>query len=77
MHSGNAELGFVALSQLRTLQITEAQYWLIPSGQHVSLEQDAVALRNSQAADAARLLLDFMRGEAAHKIIETDGYVIL
>jgi len=76
VHSGNAELGFVALSQLRTLQIPEAQYWLIPSGQYASLEQDAVALRNSQAADAAQLFLDFMHGEAARKIIEADGYAV-
>lgn len=74
VHSGNAELGFVALSQLRMLHVPDAQYWRIPGERYASLKQDAALLHSSHDVEAARLFLEFMRAEAARKIIEHDGY---
>jgi molybdate transport system substrate-binding protein len=74
VHSNNAELGFVALAQVRTLDIPQERYWIIPSEQHASLEQDGVLLRGSRAPDAARSFLAYLHSTAARAIIERDGY---
>lgn len=74
VHSGNAELGFVALAQVRALNIAQAHYWLVPAEQHTSLEQDAALLRGSHAPDAARAFLAFLKSGPAREIIERDGY---
>lgn len=74
VHSGNAELGFVALAQIRALHIAQEHYWLVPAEQHASLAQDAALLRGSRAPDAARAFLEFLKSAPAHVIIERDGY---
>jgi molybdate transport system substrate-binding protein len=74
VHSGNAELGFVALAQIRVLHVAPEHYWLVPAEQHASLEQDAVLLRGSRAPDAARAFLEFLKSGPARQIIEREGY---
>lgn len=74
VQTGNAELGFVALAQIRALHVAPEHYWLVPAEQHVSLEQDAVLLRGSHAPDAARAFLEFLKSGPAREIIERDGY---
>lgn len=74
VHIGNAELGFVALAQIRALHVAQEHYWLVPAERHVSLDQDAVLLRGSRAPDAARSFLEFLKSDPAKKIIERDGY---
>lgn len=74
VHSGNAELGFVALAQLRALGVPQDRYWPVPAEQHPPLEQAAVLLRGSRAPAAARRFLDYLQGEAARGLIERDGY---
>lgn len=74
VHSGNAELGFVALAQVRALHVAPEHYWLVPSEQHASLAQNAALLRGSYAPDAARAFLAFLKSGPAREIIERDGY---
>jgi molybdate transport system substrate-binding protein len=66
--SGNADLGFVALSQL-----TEAAgaRWLVPEHFHAPLRQDAVLLRENTAA---RAFLDYLRSPPARERIRSYGY---
>jgi molybdate transport system substrate-binding protein len=68
----NAELGFVALAQLRQpdRQI-EGSYWAVPESLHRPIEQEAVLLRD---VPAARAFLDFVREPEAREIIRSYGY---
>ena len=70
--SGNAELGFVARSQLESPQNAfEGSRWMPPASAYPPIEQQAVLLRDSPAG---RALLDFMRGDAAAAILRAYGY---
>lgn len=68
----NAELGFVALAQLRQpgKQI-EGSYWIVPESLHRPIEQEAVLLRE---VPAARMFLEFVKGAEAREIIRSYGY---
>jgi molybdate transport system substrate-binding protein len=73
--TGNAELGFVALSQvLSDGRINEGSAWLVPSELHAPLRQDAVLLEAGKDEPAARALLDYLRDERARDIIRSYGY---
>ncbi|MEI6987583.1 MAG: molybdate ABC transporter substrate-binding protein, partial [Rhodospirillaceae bacterium] len=50
--TGNAELGFVALSQLITRE--EGTYWIVPETLHAPIRQDAVLLRKRGGEPVAR-----------------------
>jgi molybdate transport system substrate-binding protein len=72
VHSGNAELGFVAYSQIK--QPTGAisgSYWLVPQSLHRPIAQEAVLLRD---VPAARAFLEFIKSAAAREVIRRYGY---
>lgn len=74
--SGAAELGFVALSQLRTLQVPDEQVWLPPSAP--LLTQQAVVLKRSAQPDAAHAFLHWVvHSPEAHHILIAAGYRIV
>ena len=73
IHSGNADLGFVAFSQIQTAQV--GTYWLVPSELHHPIRQDAVLLNKGQNNPAALSLLNFLQSEKGLKIIESFGYL--
>jgi molybdate transport system substrate-binding protein len=73
--TGNAELGFVALSQLASPgQGRSGSSWLVPANLHRPILQDAVLVRAGQDSAAARALLAFLRGERARAVIQAHGY---
>lgn len=70
--SGNAELGLVARSQLvRPGRAREGSWWTVPKTLHGPIEQQALLLRDTEAA---RALLAFVRGEEAASVIRSFGY---
>lgn len=69
--TGNAELGFVALSQ--TIGGGGSR-WRIPRDLHEPIRQDAVLLRAGAQSTAAREFLQFVRGETAASIMDSHGY---
>ena len=70
--SGNAELGFVALSQIRNPnQPISGSYWVVPQSLHSPIRQQAVLLKDKTAA---RAFLDFVTREPALAIIRDFGY---
>jgi molybdate transport system substrate-binding protein len=72
VHTGNAELGFVAWAQIKQPRAEiVGSYWLVPESLHRPIEQEAVLLRD---VPAARALLEFMKGSAAREIIRSYGY---
>ncbi len=75
--SGNAELGFVALSQVfENGKISQGSGWLVPATLHSPLRQDAVLLARARDKPAARALLDFLKGSKARILIRSFGYEI-
>ena len=70
--TGNAELGFVALSQV--IAKTGGGYWLVPETLHAPIRQDAVLLAKGAADPVARAFLDFLKGPEALAVIERYGY---
>ncbi len=72
VRAGNAELGFVAYSQLkRPGQAVSGSVWDIPAALYTPIEQQAVLLRGSPEA---RAFLAFVQGSEARSIILGFGY---
>ena len=73
--TGNAALGFVALSQvMQDGRITSGSAWVVPDSLHAPLRQDAVLLRPGKDAPAAASLLAYLRGSTARAILRAHGY---
>ena len=73
--SGNAELGFVALSQvMKDGRIGAGSAWIVPAGMHRPIRQDAVILNPGRDKAAANALLRYLRGRRAQAIIRAHGY---
>ncbi|MCW8193740.1 molybdate ABC transporter substrate-binding protein [Proteobacteria bacterium 005FR1] len=73
--TGNADLGFVALSQIMDKgKIREGSAWIVPSEFHSPIRQDAVLLKSAENSAGAKALLDYLRGDEAHSIIHAYGY---
>lgn len=73
--SGNAELGFVALSQVfDNGKITSGSAWIIPAELHASIKQAAVLLNKGTENPAAIALLAYLKSTTALEIIQKYGY---
>lgn len=70
--SGNAELAFVALSQLAGK--SGGSRWMVPQDLYRPIRQDAVLLKTGSNNPAAVGFLDFLKGPEARGIIEKYGY---
>lgn len=75
--TGNAALGFVALSQIYADgRIAEGSGWIVPDTLHAPIRQDAVILKNGADNAAAAALAGYLRGDKARAIIRAFGYGI-
>ena len=73
--SGNAQLGFVALSQVfRDGQLTSGSAWFIPDGEYNPIRQDVVLLKNGASNPAAKALLAYLKSPFALKVMASLGY---
>ena len=73
--TGNAQLGFVALSQVwENSRIKSGSGWIIPEEIHEQLRQDIVLLNPGKDSSAATALVSYVKSEKAKKIIERYGY---
>ena len=73
--SGNAELGFVALSQvMQDGKLARGSVWVVPSSLHNPIRQDAALLKHGESNAAARALLDYLQTPAAHATIRSFDY---
>jgi molybdate transport system substrate-binding protein len=74
VETGNAELGFVALSQL--IGRDTGSRWLVPQELYSPIRQDAVLLKNGASNEAATGFVTFLKGPEARAIIEKYGYAL-
>ena len=73
--TGNAELGFVALSQVAPPgKPVVGSYWLVPPSLYGEIRQDAVLLKTGEKNPAAVALLAYLKGDAAKALIKHYGY---
>ncbi len=73
--TGNAALGFVALSQVMVDgQIASGSGWVVPAHLHEPIRQDAVLLKPGEANAAANALLQYLRTDGARAVIRAYGY---
>ena len=73
--TGNADLGFVALSQvMQGGQITKGSGWVVPGDMHAPIRQDAVLLKRGADNPAVNALMTYLKGDKAHAIIHSFGY---
>lgn len=74
--TGNAELGFIALSQVIDTQgkIAEGSGWIVPDTLHKPIKQDAILLKKGESNPAALALLAFLKSTEALAIIKKYGY---
>lgn len=75
--TGNAELGFVALSQIyKDGKVKNGSAWIVPSSLHDPIRQDAVILNKGKDNPAAKAFIDYLRGPKATAVIKSYGYQI-
>jgi molybdate transport system substrate-binding protein len=72
--TGNADLGFVALSQLTGDD--SGSRWIIPEELYAPIRQDAVLLKKGAGNEAAVAFMSFLKGPEANAIIKKYGYVL-
>lgn len=73
--SGNAQLGFVALSQItENGKVKSGSAWIVPQEFHDQIKQDAILLNTGKDSIAAKALLEYLKSDKAKKIIASYGY---
>jgi molybdate transport system substrate-binding protein len=73
--TGNAELGFVALSQVyEGGKIKTGSGWIVPAPLHSPIRQDAVILARGKDNAAAAALIDYLKNEKSRALIRSFGY---
>lgn len=74
--TGNADLGFVALSQvMKGGKVTEGSAWVVPAEMHQPIRQDVILLSTGRGNAAAEALLKYLRTDKAQTVIRSFGYV--
>jgi len=73
--SENAQLGFVALSQvLVDGKLSQGSAWVVPAKLHTPIQQEAILLTHGRDQPAALALMRFLRTERSQALIRAHGY---
>ena len=73
--SGNAEIGFVALSQVyKDGKIAEGSAWVVPANLYSPIRQDAVVLDRAKGRAAPSDLVKYLKSDKAKAVILSYGY---
>jgi len=75
--TGNAALGFVALSQVwADGKLKEGSAWIVPASMHAPIRQDAIVLAKGKNNAAARALVQYLQSDKAKAVIRRFGYEV-
>ena len=74
--TGNALLGFVALSQVLKDGKMEGSSWIVPAQLYAPIRQDAVILEKGRGKPAAEALMKYLKSDKARAIIQSFGYAL-
>lgn len=75
VHTGNAELGFVAMSQvLEGGKLKSGSMWVVPQNRYSPIRQDAVVLLHGAGNPAALALVKLLKSDNIKDLIRSYGY---
>ncbi|MCK6390658.1 MAG: molybdate ABC transporter substrate-binding protein [Azonexus sp.] len=75
--TGNAELGFVALSQVfKEGKLNSGSAWIVPGELHEPIYQDAVILAKGKDNPAAKAFIEFLKSPYGHAVVKSYGYAL-
>ena len=74
--TGNALLGFVALSQVLKDGRIEGSAWIVPANLYAPIRQDAVILEKGRGKPAAEALMKYLKSDKARAVIQSFGYAL-
>lgn len=74
IRTGNALLGFVALSQVLRDGKIEGSAWIVPAKLYSPIRQDAVILEKGKGKPAAEALMKYLKSDKARAVIKSFGY---
>lgn len=74
VQSGNAMLGFVALSQVSKDGKIEGSAWIVPADLYQPIRQDAVILEKGNGKPAAQALMKYLQGDKVKAMVRAYGY---
>ena len=73
--SGNAPMGFVALSQVYADgKLKEGSAWIVPAELYSPIRQDVLVLEKGKDNPAAKALVEYIKGDKARAVIKSFGY---
>ena len=73
--TGNAELGFVAMSQaFKDGKVASGSAWVVPANLYSPIRQDAIMLAKGKDKPAAAALLTYLKSPKAQGVIKSFGY---
>ncbi|MEO5348539.1 MAG: molybdate ABC transporter substrate-binding protein [Magnetococcus sp. YQC-3] len=73
--SGNAELGFLALSQvMQEGSMANGSAWIVPANLHQPIRQEAVILHKGKNNVAAHAWMAYLKSDKARAVIRSFGY---
>ncbi|HLP98846.1 MAG TPA: molybdate ABC transporter substrate-binding protein [Sideroxyarcus sp.] len=73
--TGNAELAFIALSQIsKDGKVAEGSHWIVPAHMYNPIRQGAILLTKAKDNEAAKALLAYLKSDKAKAVITTFGY---
>jgi molybdate transport system substrate-binding protein len=73
--TGNAELAFIALSQItKDGKVSEGSWWIVPADMYNPIKQAAIQLTAAKDKAAAQAFLKFLKSEKTVAIIRSFGY---
>lgn len=74
--TGNAALGFVALSQVMSEgRLSSGSAWVLPPSLYTPIRQDAIVLKAAEHKPAARALMAYLRSDSARQLMASYGYL--
>ena len=74
--TGNAALGFVALSQVMSDgRLSSGSAWVLPASLYTPIRQDAIVLKAAEHQPAARALMAYLRSDSARQLMASYGYL--
>jgi molybdate transport system substrate-binding protein len=77
VHTGNAEIGFVAMSQvLEGGRLKGGSMWVVPQNLYGAIQQDAVLLKRAANNEAAQALMKLLKSPNIKDLIRSYGYDI-
>jgi molybdate transport system substrate-binding protein len=75
IETGNAEIGFVGLSQvLGSESGRKGSHWIVPADLHEPIRQNAVLLERGKDNADAKAFLEFLKSDKAKEVIDAAGY---